>query len=252
MSHESQGKRSMDSPDEPTVRVVALVLAGGVGARMRGPVPKQFLVVRNKPVLVYTLETFQRAVAVEDIIVVSLPEWVGIVEQYVKDCGLTKVRSVVPGGASGFESIRCGLRYLEKQYSPEDIILIHDGVRPLLTEEVINANIAGVEKYGNAVTVVPATEALLHTDDGESSSRVVERSHVMRTQTPQSLRLRDLSLIHRQADEMGIHDSVATCTLLIETGHVVHAVAGDNSNFKLTSPEDVALFEAYLDAKGMA
>ena len=82
---------------------------------MRGPVPKQFLVVRNKPVLVYTLEAFQRAVAVGDIIVVSLPEWTGIVEQYVKDCGLTKVRSVIPGGASGFDSIPCGLHYLEEQ-----------------------------------------------------------------------------------------------------------------------------------------
>lgn len=240
----------MNLPKGSAAKVIAMVLAGGVGARMRGPVPKQFMVVRDKPVLVYTIEAFQRAVAVDGIVVVSLPEWAGIVEQYVKDRSLSKVMAVVPGGTTGFESIRHGLHYLEEHRSQDDIILIHDGVRPLLTEEVINANIAGVEKYGNAVTAVPATEALLYTSGGETSSQVVERSHIARTQTPQSLRLRDLSLIHRQADEMGIHDSVATCTLLVETGHVVHTVMGDNSNFKLTSPEDVALFEAYLDAKG--
>lgn len=241
----------MSATVRPSSKVIAMVLAGGVGARMRGPVPKQFMVVKGKPVLVYTLEAFQHAVAVEDIVVVSLPEWTRIVEEYVENCHLTKVKAVVPGGPSGFESIRRGLHHLVEHYSDDDIILIHDGVRPLLTEEVINANIAGVEKYGNAVTAVPATEALLYTDNGESSQLVVERSHIMRTQTPQSLRLRDLALIHRQADKLGIHDSVATCTLLIETGHVVHAVRGDNSNFKLTSPEDVSLFEAYLNAKGL-
>ncbi|KFI40528.1 2-C-methyl-D-erythritol 4-phosphate cytidylyltransferase [Bifidobacterium actinocoloniiforme DSM 22766] len=113
----------------------------------------------------------------------ALPEWVDIVNEYVRDCRLSKVVEVVPGGSSGFQSIRRGLRYLEGHYDDQDIVLIHDGVRPLLSEEVINANIAVVKKYGNAVTAVPATETLLYTDNGESSRELVGRTHILRTQT---------------------------------------------------------------------
>ncbi len=227
---------------------VALVMAGGVGARMKSPVPKQFHIVKGKPVIVYTLEAFQKATAIDDIVVVLLEEYSDILEKYIEQYGLNKVAKIVHGADSGFRSIRNGVNYLSENYDSEDIILIHDAVRPLLSEEVINGNIAGVEKYGNAITIVPTTEALLYSDDGETSEKVIDRNLILRTQTPQSLRLKDLVRIHEESDRLGIVDTVATCTLLIETGNKVFTVLGDNANFKLTMPEDVALFEAHLDA----
>lgn len=229
---------------------IAMILAGGVGSRMKSPTPKQFHICKGKPVIVYTLEAFQQATAVDEIVVVLLEEYNDILQKYIDEYNLDKVTKIVFGGETGFESIRNGVKYLSETYQPEDIILIHDAVRPLLSEDVINSNIAGVEKNGNAITVVPATEALLYSEDGESSEKIIDRSLILRTQTPQSLRLKDLVQIHKDADKLGIVDTVATCTLLIETGHKVHTVLGDNSNFKLTMPEDVALFEAYLDARG--
>lgn len=229
---------------------VAMILAGGVGARMNSPVPKQFHMIKGKPVMVYTIEAFQNSTAIDDIVIVLLKEWDDIMSKYIAKYNLDKVSKIVFGGSTGFQSIQNGVKYLSETYQDEDIILIHDAVRPLLTEEVINNNIAGVEKYGNAVTVIPATEALLYSEDGETSKKIIDRNLILRTQTPQSLRLKELVNIHKEANRAGIKDTVATCTLLVETGRKVHAVMGDNSNFKLTMPEDVALFEAYLDAKG--
>lgn len=228
---------------------IALVMAGGVGARMKSPVSKQFHMVKGKPVIVYTLEAFQQSVAIDEIVVVLLSGWTDILEKYIREYQLTKVTKIVLGGDTGFQSIRNGVNFLKANYEPEDIILIHDAVRPLLSEAVINNNIAGVEKYGNAITVVPTTEALLYSEDGIMSERIVDRSQILRTQTPQSLRLGDLAKLHEDAVAAGVLDTVATCTLLVELGRKVYAVEGDNSNFKLTMPEDVALFEAYLDAK---
>jgi len=230
-------------------KIVAMVLAGGVGARMGSPVPKQFAIIKDKPIIVYTLEIFQKSVSVDEIVVVLLKEWNDILEKYISQYNLTKVRKIVFGGATGFESIHNGVRYLATAYHDTDIILIHDAVRPLLTEEVINANITGVEEHGNAVTVVPSTEALLFSEDGKVSKRTIDRNLILRTQTPQSLRLGDLIELHEEAQLAGVTDTVATCTLLIEMGHQVYVVPGDNSNFKLTTVEDLTLFEACLEAK---
>jgi len=228
---------------------IAMILAGGVGARMQSAVPKQFHMVKGKPVIVYAIEAFQKSVAIDEIVVVLSKGWSDILEKYIREYSLTKVARLVPGGDTGFQSIRSGVNYLAETYEDGDIILIHDAVRPLLSEEVINNNIAGVEKNGNAITIVPTTEALLYSEDGEVSEKIIDRSQILRTQTPQSLRLGELVRLHEEAQAAGITDTVATCTLLVELGRKVYAVMGDNSNFKLTMPEDVALFEAYLDAK---
>jgi len=232
-----------------TEKNVALIMAGGVGARMNSAVPKQFHIIKDKPVIVYAVEAFQHSTAIDEIVIVVLEEWREILVKYIEKYELDKVAKVVVGGSTGFESIQNGVKYLEDTYGDDDIILIHDAVRPLLSEEVINNNIAGVQKHGNAITCIPTTEALLYSEDGETSGRIVNRDHILRTQTPQSLRLKDLVDVHREARERGLVDTVATCTLLVEMGRQVHAVLGDNSNFKITMPEDVALFEAYLDAK---
>jgi len=232
-----------------TQKNIAMILAGGISARMKSPVPKQFHIVRGKPVIVYTIEAFQNSVAIDEIVVVLLKEWDDILKKYIEEYNLTKVRKIIFGGATGFQSIQNGVKYLSETYQDEDIILIHDAVRPLLTEEIINNNIIGVQKHGNAITFVPATEALLYSEDGEMSEKIVDRNLILRTQTPQSLRLKDLVKLHADAQKANITDAVATCTLMVEMGYKVYGVMGNNSNFKLTTPEDVTLFRAYLDAK---
>ncbi|MBQ9993743.1 MAG: 2-C-methyl-D-erythritol 4-phosphate cytidylyltransferase, partial [Clostridia bacterium] len=161
-----------------------------------------------------------------------------------------KLRWIVKGGRTGMESLRNGMELLRQHCSDDDIIVIHDAVRPLITDDIINSNIASVAEYGTAVTYIPSTEALLYSDDGEYSSEVVDRSKIFRTQTPQSLRLSKFVWAHEEAKKRGITDTVSTCTLLVELGETVHFVRGLNTNLKITTAEDFALFSSYLDAGG--
>ncbi len=227
---------------------IALIIAGGVGARMKTDTPKQFISVKGKPIIVYTLEAFQRNESIDAIAVVCLTGWEDILMTYVKKYGIDKLRWIAPGGSTGFHSLRNGMLLLKENCSHDDIIIIHDAVRPLVSDDIINANIAGVIQNGTAVTVIPTTEALLHSEDGEKSSKVIDRKVVWRTQTPQSLRLSKFIWAHEEALAKGFTDTVATCTLLVELGEEVHFVSGDGTNFKITCKDDIDLLEAYLDA----
>lgn len=240
----------MRKKKQHTGKNIAMILAGGVGARANMHTPKQFVVIDNKPIIVHTLMVFNRNSQIDEIVVVLLEGWTAVMERYVSEFGLTKVKYMVKGGDTGQESIKNGVDLLKEKYHPEDIILIHDGVRPLVTDEIINANISGVLLNGSAVTVVPATEALLHTKNGITSDSTVNRNTTFRTQTPQSLRLGKLCQLHEEAAKQGIGNSVATCTLMIELGEKVHFAKGNNSNFKITTGADIRLFEAYLKSQG--
>lgn len=230
---------------------IALILAGGIGARTKMHIPKQFIVVCGKPIIVHTLERFNRNHQVDSIVVVVLDGWQSVMERYIEEFKLDKVRHLVIGGATGQESIRKGLDLMSKHFDKNDIVLIHDGVRPLVTDEIINANIAGVLLNGNAITIVPATEALLYSEDGMTANKVLDRNTTLRTQTPQSLRLGKLQWLHDEAEKKNIHFSIATCTLLIEMGETVFCASGDTSNFKITTGSDIYLFEAHLVSKGL-
>lgn len=231
---------------------IALILAAGFGSRANLSMPKQFAVVEGKPVIVHTLEIFNNNSQIDDIVIVILEGWEAVIERYINNYDLHKVKKLVIGGTSGQESIRLGTEYLEENYDPYDIIIIHDSVRPLVTDEIINSNISGVLLNGNAITIIPTTEALLHCDNNFSSAKIIDRSTTLRTQTPQSLRLKDLARIHKEAVKRGIHTSVATCTLLVELGETVYFAKGDNSNFKITTGSDIQLFAAYLKSKEYA
>lgn len=226
---------------------VGLIIAGGVGARAKTTIPKQFVVVRNKPVIVYTMEAFQRNSVIDAIAVVCLHGWEEILWKYAETYGINKLKWVTVGGETGMQSLHNGMELLRQHCDPQDIIVIHDAVRPLLGDDIINANIAGVKKHGNAITCIPCTEALLQSEDGELSERVVDRSKVYRTQTPQSLYLSKFIWCHEQAAIRGITNTVATCTLLVELGEPVYFVDGNVINFKITTNEDFSLMEAYLD-----
>ena len=154
---------------------IGLIIAGGVGARMNSTIPKQFMIVKGKPIIVYTLEAFQRNEQIDAIAVVCLNGWEDILYKYIEKYALTKVKWVTQGGKTGMESLRNGMNLLRKECEQSDIIVIHDAVRPLITDDIINANIAGVIEKGTAITCVPATEALLYSENGMSSSKVVDR-----------------------------------------------------------------------------
>lgn len=228
---------------------IALIIAGGVGARANLHTPKQFVIVREKPIIVHTLEVFNRNKLIDAIVLVILEGWHAVMERYIDDFHLDKIKYMVTGGDTGQESIKAGVDIIKGKYHPDDIVIIHDAVRPLVTDEIINANISGVLLNGNAITVVPTTEALLHTNTGVTSDKIINRNTTLRTQTPQSLRLSKLIWLHEEAAKRGIRNSVATCTLLIELGETVHFAKGDNSNFKITSGSDIYLFEAYLKSR---
>lgn len=230
---------------------IGLIIAGGVGARMRMTTPKQFIMVKGKPVLVYTLEAFQNNDSIDAIAVVCLRGWEDMVWKYAKKYNITKLKWMTLGGDTGMESLRNGMELLREHCSLEDIIIIHDAVRPLISNDIINANIAGVIQNGNAITCIPCTEALLRSEDAEVSEEEVNRDMIQRTQTPQSLYLSKFIWAHEEARKRGITNVVATCSLLIALGEKVYLVPGEGTNFKITTREDINLMNAYLTCMEM-
>lgn len=228
---------------------IALLIAGGSGARMHQNIPKQFLTVNERPVIVYTLEAFQNHPEIDEISVVCIEGWESVLWAYANQFNITKLKCVVPGGKNGQSSIRNGVFELEKRHSPEDIVLIHDAIRPMVSADIISDCIVTARKYGCAITVIPCAEAMLRTEDGEVSAGSYPRDNLKRTQTPQAFPLGTICDLHRRALEAGITDSVASCTLMIEMGGQVHFSIGSEKNIKLTTVEDIDIFKALLAAK---
>ncbi|MCD8322106.1 MAG: 2-C-methyl-D-erythritol 4-phosphate cytidylyltransferase [Oscillospiraceae bacterium] len=228
---------------------MALIIAGGSGARMHQDIPKQFLTVNEKPVIVYTLEAFQSHAEVDSIAVVCIDGWEPVLRAYVKQFNISKLQYVVPGGKNGQDSIRNGVFELEKHYKPDDIVLIHDAIRPMVSAEIISDCIAKTKRYGSAIATIPCAEAMMQTEDGEVSTGSYPRSQLRRTQTPQGFPLGKICDLHRRALEAGITNSVASCTLMIEMGEQVYFSAGSEKNIKLTTVEDIDIFKALLESK---
>ena len=228
---------------------IALIIAGGAGNRMHQDIPKQCLTVNEKPVIVYTLEAFQEHPEIDAIAVVCIEGWDQVLRAYARQFNITKLEYVVPGGKNGQDSIRNGIMELEKHYDPEDIVLIHDAIRPMVSAEIISDNIRVAREKGNAVTVIPCAEAMLQTDDGKVSVGSYPRDRLKRTQTPQAFHIGFICDLHRRALEAGITNSVASCTLMIEMGEQVYFSSGSEKNIKLTTVEDIDIFKALLAAK---
>lgn len=228
---------------------IALIIAGGIGDRMGQDIPKQFINVYDKPIIVYTMEAFQNHPEVDSIEIVCLKGWHEVVYAYAKQFGITKLENVVDGGDFGQDSIRNGLQDLFKRHSGDDIVMIHDATRPMLNQEIITDNIRVCKRYGNAITVVPCTAAMLKTFDSVSSIEQVPRDNLKTTQTPQSFFLKDILDAHFEALEKGITKSVASCTMYIELGRKLYMSKGSEKNLKLTTPEDIEIFKALLNAK---
>jgi 2-C-methyl-D-erythritol 4-phosphate cytidylyltransferase len=228
---------------------VALIIAGGKGQRMQQEIPKQFLNVNDKPVIIYTLEAFQSHPDIDAIGVVCVDGWHDILKAYARQYKITKLEWVVSGGEKGQASIRNGLFHAEELYSPEDIILVHDAIRPMVSQEIISDCIVQCRRHGSAVAVVPCNTVALRRTTEQTSSEAVPRETLALTQTPQAFRVGKLAEAHRKALELGITNSIASCTLMVELGEVVHFSIGAETNIKLTTPDDLKIFKALLALK---
>lgn len=225
---------------------IALIIAGGSGQRMQQEIPKQFLNVNDKPVIVYTLEVFQTHPDIDRIGVVCLDGWHDILRAYARQYHIDKLDWIVSGGENGQGSIRNGVFEAERRYDGEDIILVHDAIRPMVSHEIISDCIVQCRQYGSAVVVTPCNTVVLRRGDGESSSEIVPRDQLAITQTPQAFPIQKLAAAHRTALERGITNSIASCTMMIELGETVHFSIGAETNIKLTTQDDLKIFKALL------
>ena len=228
---------------------VAIIFAGGIGQRMNTRTkPKQFLKLHGKPILVYTVEEFNNHPEIDGIILVILESWISYSKELVERFHLDKVKAVIAGGESALESQKNGLKKAEELYGSESIVLIHDGVRPLIDEETISKNIECVRTHGTAITVTPAIETItIRTETGEVG-QVIERSKVQMARAPQSFYLKDILTAHnkRIEDELDFIDSVS---MMKHYGHTIYTVQGCPENIKITTPNDFYTFRALVDAR---
>ena len=228
---------------------IALLTAAGTSTRMGQDIPKQFLTVNERPVIVYTMEVFQHHPEIDEIIVICLQGWEKILQAYANQFNISKLKMIVPGGNSGQESIYNGITALAQNHNMDDLILVHDGNRPFLSVKMITDCIVTAEKFGCSVAAIPCQEAMVLTDDGVVSTGNIDRTHLKRTQTPHGFKLGKMLDLHNQAKEKGIENTTATCTLMMELGEPVYFYDGSEKNIKLTTLEDMDIFKALLLAK---
>ena len=230
---------------------IALVIAGGAGTRMGQDIPKQFIHVDGCPIIIHTLLAFQKHPDIHAIAVVCLKGWETVLQSYANQFMITKMRHIYPGGDTGMESIRNGIFGLKEDgYHDDDLVLIHDSVRPLLAQDIISNNIATCKAFGYAITGIQCREAILKSDDGFSSTTSIPRDTLIRTQTPQTFRLGNIIAIHQEAKEKGITNSVASCTLIAELGNrEMHIVPGSEKNIKITTTEDLEILKALMHTR---
>lgn len=227
---------------------VALIIAGGSGHRMGQDIPKQFINVFDKPILIYTLEGFQKHPKIDFIEVVCLDGWHDVLWAYAKQFGITKLKWVVSGGETGQESIRNGVYNLEGKANAQDIIVIHDGIRPLIDDAVLTDVIVKACQYGNGVTSLPYNEQIFVADDDISTTKFIPRETLRRVSTPQAYRFDLLDSKYHEAYEkkIGIQGSHYTNTMMVELGVRLYFAAGSDKNIKLTTKDDLEIFKGYL------
>lgn len=225
---------------------VALLTAAGQGTRMGQEVPKQFLHIYDKPIIIYTLERFEKNPQIDAIALVTLPHWIDFVWSYAKQFRISKLKWVIEGGNSGQESIHNGLRVLQENCPEDTVVLIHDGNRPMVDNDIISDSLSVYKKYGSAVAAIPCTEAVFKSENGDESKETIPREMLFRTQTPHTYCLRKAVWGYEQAKEKGITNSTAICTIMNALGEDVYFSRGSEKNIKLTTLDDIEIFKALL------
>lgn len=228
---------------------IVVIFAGGAGRRMNTTSkPKQFLELHGKPILVYTLEAFQQTPSIDGIIVVMLENWIPYSEKLIDKYGISKVKAVIPGGKTGQESIYKGIRKASELYSEESVVLIHDGVRPLVDIETIEKCIECTRNNGSAITVSPAIETVAI--KGENGvEKILPRKECLMAKAPQCFKLGELYNAHINAIEEDNNDFIDSASLMQYYGHKLHIVEGPIENIKITTPGDFYIFRAIVDAR---
>lgn len=227
---------------------IALIIAGGKGHRMGQEIPKQFLNVYDKPVIIYTLEGFQRQKEIDAIEVVCLEGWSEMLLAYAKQFNIGKLRWVTSSGETAQESIRNGVFALREVCGPEDIVVIHDGIRPMVEDFVLIDVLVKCRKYGNAVTSLPYNEQIFVSGDGVSTTQYIPRDTLRRVSTPQAYRYDKLLWAYEKAfaEGIGIQASTYANTLMTDLGERLYFAAGSEKNIKLTTKDDFELFKTYM------
>lgn len=230
---------------EKKMKHIAVIFAGGIGKRMNTVFrPKQFLELNGKPVIIYTLEVFDNHPMIDGIVVVCIEEWIPFLQKQLKKFEINKVIKIVRGGKTGQDSIFNGIDAVWNLYENKDVdTLIHDGVRPLITEKTITDCIEMVEKEGNCITCIPATETfVVRRTDGTLDIPTRDNSLIARA--PQCFRLKDIYITHKKAQSEGKHDFIDSCTMMSYYGHHMHTIIGPMENIKITTPTDFFIFRA--------
>jgi len=228
--------------------ITALLFAGGTGRRMNSrSKPKQFLSVHGKPIIIYTIEHFEEHPEIDNIVIVCLESWIDELKNYLELYRIKKVTNIVPGGKTGHESIYEGLMALKSSAKPDDIVLIHDGVRPLINQDLISANIAAVKQYGNAITAESARESVIDSADGFVVDSVPERSHMFVAKAPQSFYYGAITELYERAREDGLQ-TIDSAHLLSIYGVEMRLVQSTPNNLKITEPADYYIFRALYES----
>ena len=230
---------------------IALIFAGGTGTRMNTTSrPKQFLDLNGKPIIIYTIEMFDLHPQVDAIVVVCLEDWIPFLKKMLKKFEITKVVKIVPGGSTGQESIFHGLCAAEEfaldNNDSNSIVMIHDGVRPLITENTITQNIAKVKECGSCITCVPAIETVI-VDCHDGTIGIPKRSDCMMARAPQSFYLKDIIKAHRDIQKEGRNDFIDSCSLMSYYGYKLGLITGPMENIKITTPSDYFVFRAMVE-----
>lgn len=224
---------------------IAVIFAGGTGQRMKSEdIPKQFLKIDGKPIIIHTLEKFSMHQEIDMIVIACLESWIDELKQLIKKYQIAKVKAIVPGGKSGHESIHNALFKAYETASEDDIVLICDGVRPMVSENLIADCIATVKKYGTAVPVTPSIDSVLWSYDGEECEKSLPRKEMFITQAPQGYKMGKIIWAHNEAVKKGIINPISSSELLIELGEKVHIFLGERENIKVTTPEDLYTLRA--------
>lgn len=230
---------------------IALVFAGGVGRRMgsRG-LPKQFLDLLGKPVLIHTLENFQNNSHIDEIYVVMLPSFIEYSQTLIKQYNITKTKCIIPGGNSGQESIYNGLKRIKEEYRYDNpIILIHDGVRPIIENDLIERNIESVRTYGSAISAIPAYETEVIAKE-HTISKIIDRDSAWIARAPQSFYLEDILRAHEQAIRQVDNNVIDSCSMIKKYTNISpHIVETVPENIKITTPTDYNLIKILMEMR---
>ena len=230
---------------------IGVIFAGGVGSRMHSKErPKQFLDIYNKPIIVHTIEHFQECCDIDIVVVVCIEEWIDYCNDLIYQYRLNKVKRVVKGGASGQLSIYNGLKAAEELASDDDaIVLIHDGVRPLISSDLLSENVRDVKKYGSSITSSIVKETIVEIYDNGDVKSVPDRAHSRVAKAPQCFKLKDILNAHNRALNEGKKDFIDSCSMMKYYGFQLHMTEGPYENIKITTPDDFYTMRAILEAK---